>query len=119
MTRPKLDLTISQLPIIFNNPDLLSSMAACWPAATENTYLLTTKRQEAEEGKGIVSQQRIETMKRFVRYIYSIIHEPWMFQDFVYVTRTTPLYEAVNLIRSGQVKRLLMEEQKEFMKSIE
>ena len=109
MTRPKLDLTMSQMSVIFNNPDLMSTLAACWPAATEHTYLTQTKVKDKVEGREIVSTHRIDTMKRFITGIYSILHEPWMFFDFVYVTRTTPLYEGINVIRSGQIKLLLMD----------
>jgi len=73
MTKPELDLVISQFGKIYNNPDMLAAIALCWP-----------NRARTEEDASMQSG-----MKQFVTRLYPMLFDPNLHFDTVYPTRSS------------------------------
>ena len=78
MTKPELDLVISQFAKIYNNPDTLSALALCWPLG--------------DNSKIADPESKIERMRSLIMRLYPSLFDPNLHFDAIYPTRSTPLH---------------------------
>ena len=105
MTRPELDLVISQFAKIYNNPDMLSALSLCWSVG-DNT----------KTAKDDATQERTKTL---LMRLYPTLFDPNLHFDAIYPTRSTPLYQTLNKRRDLALKQSLMNDDQAFMGKLE
>ena len=105
MTKPVLDIVISQFARLYNNPDMLSALALCWPFSDDNT--LPAKEDEQQE-----------RMANFIKCLYGTQYDQNLHFNEIYPTRTTPLNQTLNKRRSLALKQSLMHGNQLFMSKL-
>ena len=78
MTKPELDVVISQFAKIYNNPDMLSALALCWPLGGGTEAAVDPTSQDK--------------MKDAIMRLYTTLFDPNLHFDSIYPARSTPLY---------------------------
>ena len=102
MTKPSLDLVISQFAKIYNNPDMLAVLAECWPHGRDNANLAK-------------AQNSVERMKLFISRLYSCLFDPNLHFDSIYPARSTPLGQHLSMRRELELKKCLMNDDQMYL----
>ena len=93
MTKPQMDLVISQFARVFNNPDMLAALAVCWSLGAK------------QPAKHDDTQARMRT---FITRLYPALYDADLHFDAIYPARSTPLRQALNMRRALALKSSLM-----------
>jgi hypothetical protein len=89
MTKPQMDLVISQFARVLNSPDMLAALAVCWPLGAKQSA-----KHDDTQAK----------MRNFTARLYPALYDPDLHFDAIHPARSTPLHSALNKRRAVALK---------------